>query len=371
MDEKIMQFRVGAMFLGALLVTAILLLMFGKLPRLIGTYPVQVRFDYAGGVSSGTPVRKSGVLIGKVGRVQLTDNDEKVLITLEIQSDKSIYRNEDCYITRDLLGDTALTFIPDPKKPGAGERVQSDVQLEGKFSDDPTGLKRALSEPINTVTDTGRALTAASLKLEKAAESVNKILDADTQRDVKDILHDAASSLSTLRKMLGNEENQAKLSEAVQQLPDTLRSMNRTFQATDKTLQEFTQRSPTDGKTPIERMVGTIELTERTLRKFSESAEPGKPAPADQIAYAMENIGEITNLMRTIMSRIEQGDGSLGALLNDRQLYDRLNRAARNVEQVSRDLKPIVDDARVISDKVSRHPGVILRDAIKPGIGIK
>ena len=77
-------------------------------------------------------------------------------------------------------------------------------------------------------------------------------------------------------------------------------------------------------------MVGTIEMTERTLRKFSEPPEPGKPAPADQIAKAMENIGEITTLMRTIMTRIEQGEGSLGALLNDRQLYDRLNRAARN-----------------------------------------
>ena len=61
----------------------------------------------------------------------------------------------------------------------------------------------------------------------------------------------------------------------------------------------------------------------------------------------MENIGEITTLMRSIMARIEQGEGSLGALLNDRQLYDRLNQAARNIEQVSRELKPIVDDARV------------------------
>ena len=92
-------------------------------------------------------------------------------------------------------------------------------------------------------------------------------------------------------------------------------------------------------------MVDTIEMTERTLRKFSESSDPNKPPPADQIADAMENINEITRLMRPIMARIDRGDGSLGALLNDRQLYDRLNRAAGNIEQVSRELKPIVDDA--------------------------
>ena len=71
------------------------------------------------------------------------------------------------------------------------------------------------------------------------------------------------------------------------------------------------------------------------------------------------------------MTRIDNGDGSLGALLNDRQLYDRLNKAARNIEQVSRELRPIVDDAGVFMDKAARHPGVIIRDAVKPGVGIK
>ena len=85
----------------------------------------------------------------------------------------------------------------------------------------------------------------------------------------------------------------------------------------------------------------------------------------------MENINDITTLIRTIVTRIEQGEGSLGALMTDRQLYDRLNRAAKNIEEVSRQLKPIVDDARVFSDKIARHPGVIVRDAVKPGIGLK
>ena len=156
--------------------------------------------------------------------------------------------------------------------------------------------------------------------------------------------------------MLGDEENQKKLAEAISKLPDTLDSMNRTFTATDETLRKFTERRKTDGQTPIERMVDTIEMTERTLRKFSESSDPGKPPPADQIAKAMENIGEITSLMRTIMARIEQGEGSLGALLNDRQLYDRLNRAARNIEQVSRELQA---DRR-------RRPGVHRQDRPPP-----
>jgi phospholipid/cholesterol/gamma-HCH transport system substrate-binding protein len=57
--------------------------------------------------------------------------------------------------------------------------------------------------------------------------------------------------------------------------------------------------------------------------------------------------------------------------LKDRQLYDRLNHAAKNLDEVSLRLKPIVEDARVFMDKLARHPGAPIRDAIKPGPGIK
>ena len=372
MDERVMQFRVGVMFLATLIITAILLVMFGKLPVLMGNYyTVQVSFDYAGGVTKGTPVRKSGVLIGRVTDVRLTDGDSKVLVTARIDADKKLYQNEECCITRDLLGDTAMVFVPSSKKGVSREPIGLDTILTGEVSDDPTGLKKALQGPIDTVQQTGQALKEASVQLGEAARRVEDILDADTQKNVQSVLRDSAVSMKTIRNMLGDEENQEKLSQAVKRLPDTLDNMNATFKATEDTLRKFTERSKTDGKTPIERMVGTIEMTERTLRKFSEPAAPGEAAPAEQIAEAMANISEITTLLRSVVVRIEKGEGSLGALMNDRELYNHLNRAARNMEELTQKLKPIIDDARVISDKIARHPGVLLRDAVKPGPGIK
>jgi phospholipid/cholesterol/gamma-HCH transport system substrate-binding protein len=371
MDERVMQFRVGVMFLATLIITGILLVMFGKLPTLIGrNYVLYIRFDYAGGVTKGSPVRKSGVLIGRVTDVALTDADSRVLVTVEIQHDKIIYRNEDPYIVRDLLGDTALVFIPNPDLRGPRERVPPGATLEGHVSDDPTGLKKALEAPITTVTETGKALKDASDELKHAATKINKILDTEDQH-IKDLLGNAADSLKAIRNILGDQQTQSKLSDAMQKLPKTLDNMNETFNKANESLAKFTSPTGRDQKSPVDRMVHTIDMTERTLRKFSEPSAEGEPAPADQIAKAMENVNEITGLMRSIMCRIDRGDGSLGALLNDRQLYDRINRAARNIEQVTQQLKPIVDDARVFSDKIARHPGVIVRDAVKPGIGIK
>ena len=374
MDERVMQFRVGVMFLATLIITGILLVMFGKLPDYTGNkYTIRVRFKDAAGVTKDTPVRKSGILIGRVSDVELIDNDAGVMVTAKIQADKTIYENEVCSIVRNLLsGDSALVFSPGRDKSGVGKPIASNAELVGVGSDDPgdpTGLKRELKKPIDTVQNTGEALTAASKKLGQAADRVEEILDPEAQQDVKSILHDSAAALKTIQGVLGNDESREKLTEAMKKLPETIDNMNNTFKATDETLRKFTQR--TDGKTPIERMVTTIEMTERTLRKFSEPAADGEPAPADQIAKAVENVSEITTLMRSIMTRIDEGEGSLGALMKDRQLYERLNRTAKNLEDISQQLKPIVADARVFSDKIARHPGVIVRDAVKPQVGIK
>ncbi|MEN6450978.1 MAG: MlaD family protein [Thermoguttaceae bacterium] len=369
MDERVMQFRVGVMVLATLIITAILLVLFGKLPQYLGHYTVKVRFNYAPGVTNGTPVRISGVLIGRVKDVQLTDHDKKVLVTLEIQKNRKLYSDEECSITRDLFGDTAVSFMPVSDK-AAPHVIEPNTTLEGQVSDDPTGLKRALQGPINTVTETGEALKQASQQLGRAAKNVDDMLSSERSR-IHDVLENAAESLKAFRTVLGDRETQQRLGEAMKKLPDTLDNMNQTFRSADRSLTALTRKTGRDQRTAVERMVDTIEMTERTLRKFSESSDPNKPPPADQIANAMANINEITGLMRDVMARIDRGDGSIGALLNDRQLYDRLNKAAKNVEQVTRDLKPIVADAQVLSDKLSRHPGFIIRDAVKPGAGVK
>ena len=372
MDERVMQFRVGVMALATLIITGILLVMFGKLPTLSpNAYDVTIVFDDANGVTKGTPVRKSGIVIGRVADVQLIDEDAKVLVTAKIQVGKFIYQNEECFVTRNLLsGDTALTFGAVRGKPGAGKPIVLGKPLAGYISDDPTGLKKELQKPIDAVVDTGRSLKEASQQLGQAAKKVDDLLDSERGR-IHDLLDNAAESLKAMRTVLGDRETQQRLAEAMKKMPDTLDNMNQTFRTADDSLKAFTQRSGPDQKTPIERMVQTIEMTERTLRKFSESSDPDKPPPAEQIAKAMENVGEITDLMRSIMARIDRGDGSLGKLLNDPELYNRLNRAARNVEQVTRELKPIVADAGVFMDKAARHPGGIIRDAVKPGTGIK
>ena len=70
-------------------------------------------------------------------------------------------------------------------------------------------------------------------------------------------------------------------------------------------------------------------------------------------------------------NQLNNNKGTVGQLLNDPALYQQLNEAAANINEVSQRLRPIVEDVRVLTDRVSRNPGIVLRDAVQPGAGTK
>ena len=95
------------------------MVMFGQMPTIIyGTYKLYITFDQAPGVTEGTPVRKSGILIGRVSNVRFSDDDTKVEVMVAIQKKFRLHKNEVCRVQSNLLGDASLEFIrsPDSKR---------------------------------------------------------------------------------------------------------------------------------------------------------------------------------------------------------------------------------------------------------------
>src|SRR5687767_3428093 len=113
MDDRVLRLRVGVVVLAAALITAFLVARFGDLPLPgAGTYTIYVRFPRAPGVEAGTPVRKSGVQIGRVTNVELLQ-PTGVRITTEIDRTRTILDSELCRISSaSVLGDAVIEFIP-------------------------------------------------------------------------------------------------------------------------------------------------------------------------------------------------------------------------------------------------------------------
>ena len=91
MDENILKFRVGIFVVIAMLILGILVFLNSE--GWTRQYTVFIKPVSAPGVTVGTPVRKNGILIGRVKSVN-TDDDH-VLLGLAINENESNLRKRD------------------------------------------------------------------------------------------------------------------------------------------------------------------------------------------------------------------------------------------------------------------------------------
>jgi phospholipid/cholesterol/gamma-HCH transport system substrate-binding protein len=61
--------------------------------------------------------------------------------------------------------------------------------------------------------------------------------------------------------------------------------------------------------------------------------------------------------LRRFTTRLNNGQGTVARLIEDEQLYFGLVRTLENIEMMSQQLRPTLDNVRVFSDKIARDPG--------------
>jgi len=164
--------RLG-LFVGAtLVVTDVLVVLFGKAPGLFATkLTYVVLFPEAPGLTQGTPIRKSGVRIGEVKQIDLDVNTGEVRVLITVDPKYPPRTNEAPTITRGLLnGDTALDFLPklDP----------ATNQPMTRGDDIPPGSEIVGVPPITTrsfLAPASGVLTSAQQSLDRMVSSFEKI----------------------------------------------------------------------------------------------------------------------------------------------------------------------------------------------------
>ena len=130
MDERVVEFRVGVMVLVSVVIAGVMVLLFREQGSVLeGTREVQISLESARGVAAGTPVRKRGILVGRVKRVVLDDENKRVMLTAEIDSGVQIYKDEICRLRTSLMGDAELEIVPRDASTGGQEQIASDVEV--------------------------------------------------------------------------------------------------------------------------------------------------------------------------------------------------------------------------------------------------
>ena len=349
MDDRVIQFRLGILvvILATAAMTIALIFLFGELPQQ-GQKLLYIRFDTAPGVTIETPVRKNGILIGRVRKVSLLENSG-VVLAVSIDPDRKIMESEVCRIGSDnLFGDAVLEFVDSgATAPAAGAReVQDGEYLNGIVASNPLDALRVV---VDLKDDVNQALTTFRLAGEEVshvAESLN-VLVINNQDQFNRILGKTESALgrfetamTSVNQVVNNDDLQVPLEEALEAIPRLLRDAGQLLQG----LRRVTDEAETN-------LVNLRGLTEplgeqgdEIVTKLSRSA-----GRLDELLIELQSFGE----------KLNSGEGTVGQLVHNPELYNNINRAAQNFEELTRQLRPIINDARVAVDKVARNPRML------------
>lgn len=390
MDEQGYRFGVGVLVVASLVIAVMLILFFGAAPNFfVERYNVTIRFDAAPGVATDTPVRKSGVQIGRVKSLQLLD-DDGVDLTLELDSQYKIYARELPRIgTGSLItGDAVVEFVPPTQESlltrfdGASGSPRDAILDEnelllaatpiqdgdffrgGRVAPDPLDALLTMQEGFGTtlaaIETAGNQVTALALDVRKLIGSGDGALQ-DIARKTDLTIDNFNQTLDAIEGLFNDPSLQASLDTLAQRLPGLVNEAESVMRQTGDTLAAFEDvgRAAED----------TVKHVTETVRNVNQLTAPlgrnGEKLVGD-VVETLNNLNHLLVDLRGVSARFNQGNGTVAKLLDDPQLYYSFINTLENIETLTRKLEPIVDDARIFTDKVSRQPSSLidLRGAI-------
>ncbi|MDO5607329.1 MAG: MlaD family protein [Capnocytophaga sp.] len=247
-------------------------------------------FDHSGGLKPGTAVTVNGVQIGTVESVTLNEQTAKIDVTLSCSRDFTFSKNSKAELYSSLLGGTGLQVVPafdDAPKAKSGDVLPSSVQL---------GLLESLSSQI-----------------------------APTQVKLNSLLSKSDTTLASVNELL-NDKTIADLQKAIADLSVTMQYLSKSSAALDQLLSANQQS-----------LNGTLANANKITDNLAKLSDTLAQADIDKmLAEAKNMLGN----MNQLMAGIEQGNGSLGKLMKDEQLY-------KNLENASKELELLLEDFRL------------------------
>ena len=421
MDDNGYRFGVGVLVLASAIIGVLLIAFFGAVPKFwMERYRFTVNFPSAPNVGVDTPVRKNGVHIGRVAKVELRkQRGGGVDLLLEIDGDYELLVGEVPRIKTGSLisGDSIIEFVePDtkelltrfdgfsgsPKDGVLDEReLQASQQVIGR--QDFIAKGEVVPDPLEAFGD----MAGLANSLQRVAERMDNILSVaqDTfggdNTPIRDVTSRMQTTLDNINvtvgtiNRIGTQIERANIpdlvAEALNTLPGLLKKAEGTLTQLQSTLKGFEEFSDS-----LESIGGEFQGIGETVRSaltnadqaignLAEITEPISQR-SDQIAAnlgnALANIEGLAADLKIFARRLNNSQGTLARLVDDPSMYGKLNDTldnirlvSGNVEVITRRLQPVIEDVRVTADKLARDPAQMgVRGILSPcpnGLGVK
>lgn len=360
MNERQLQFRVGLLSIIAMVIVAVLVFQFGEMKKLLeDRYALAIHFESAPGVYPSSPARMNGLTIGGVREVVLDDKNGGVLVIVDIRRKYKLRKDSVPRLVRSLLGDTSIEFSSGQGK----EYLKPGAKLRGETATDPMEVVNRLEQRMVSTVDSFRA---TSEEWQQVARNLNSVVDTN-EGNIQLVIERAAKALDKFTTTLELANNTFSHANAVLGDPETQQNMRDALAALPR-LTEDTQKT-------IVGIQRAVEQAEGSLRNLNELTGP-LAKRGESIAVSLDrtlsNVESLSTELNDFVQLISKGDGSIGKLATDPELYQNLNRSATSLAVLLKNLEPISRDLAIFSDKVARHPELLgVGGALRGSSGLK
>ena len=338
--ETSIEVKVGALVLFATALLVAFVLVLGDFSLSDG-FEFGVEFDNAGGLKPGADVAIAGLNVGNVESLRFIQNPDAeggaadvvaVRATLRIDEGyaDAIRANSEYFIsTRGVLGEPYIEIVTEdfesaPLEEGAVVRGVDPPRMDiivAKATRLLTTLNELLDDPeIHT-----RELIANAASLTKNLDALvaeNRDELDQTVDNVRKTSDEAAKLLAALNVAVDDGE---ALRATLQDARATARHANAITAKVDR---------------QVDPLLDDVVVTAQNARNLTTTAdrvltenEADVVASIDNLHRSSEDLAALSGDARTLVADVRAGEGTVGALLADREIYDDLKEMLRIIKQ--------------------------------------
>ncbi|WP_231490726.1 MlaD family protein [Pedobacter sp. Leaf170] len=256
------------------------------------------RYTRVDGLTVSKPILINGYQIGRVAKLQLEPGGT-ILATLSINSKYDIPENSIARLEgTDLLGSKAIVMSLGDSKKMAEDGFTLNANVE-----------KGLMEQVQPVQKKAELIIG---KMDSILTSVNSILNPNFQKNVD-------KSFSSIAGTLASLETTSK------KVDGLVGSESARIEAIFKNVEGITANLNNNNKKISDILTNINTVTDKfAAANFKQTLDNANNAIAD---------------LQSVISGMKDGKGSLGLLLNDDKMYNNLNNASKNLDELMIDLK--------------------------------
>ena len=242
------------------------------------------------GLVIGANVTINGLNVGKVRKIDFDENYDKIKVTFSLRSDLNFSNQSIAQLYEaGLIGGKAIAILPVYDQ---GNEVSTGDVL-------PSNIKPGLTELVNQqIAPLQDKIEGLLTSADSLFAGVSNVMNYQTQTNLKLALEGLAESVTNVAELTKN--------------------MNRVVVQNEKNFKGT---------------LGNLEATSKNLSQLSDSLAQMP------LGATIANFEETSADLQKILSRLNNGEGSAGKLLNDEELYHKLLGSSAALEALLTDLK--------------------------------